>query len=72
MFTSPDKTARRGHAVVPATMWRDGRRSFLKTDRVISARCEKFRCREPARAPPFVLEAASGENPRAARFLPQE
>ena len=71
MFTSQDKTARRGYVAVPATMWRDGHSSFLKTDRVISVRCEKFRRRESTKAPQSVLEVASRENPRAARFLPQ-
>ena len=71
MFTSQDKTARRGYAAVPATMWRDGRHSFLKTDRMISVRCEKFRRRESAKAPQSVLEVVSRENPRAARYLPQ-
>jgi mRNA-degrading endonuclease toxin of MazEF toxin-antitoxin module len=71
MFTSQDKTGRRGYVAVPATMWRDEHRSFLKTDRVISMRCEKFRRRESERAPQSVLELASRESPRAARSLPQ-
>ncbi len=69
MFTSQDKTARHGYVAVPASMWRDGHHSFLKTDRVISVRCEKFRRRESARAPQSVLEVATRENPRAARLL---
>jgi mRNA-degrading endonuclease toxin of MazEF toxin-antitoxin module len=71
MFTSQDKTARRGYVAVPANMWRDGRHSFLKTDRVISVRCERFRRRESTRAPQSVLELATRENPRAARLLVQ-
>lgn len=69
MFTSQDHTARGGYVAVPANMWHDGHRSFLKTDRVIPVRCEKFRRRESERAPRSVLELASKENPRAARFL---
>ena len=71
MFTSQDKTGWHGYVAVPATMWRDGRHSFLKTDRVISVRCEKFRRRESEKAPPAVLEIASRESRQAARFLPQ-
>ena len=71
MFTSQDKSARRGYVAVPATMWHEERSSFLKTDRVISVRREKFRRRESAKAPQTVLEVVSRENPRAARFLPQ-
>jgi PemK-like, MazF-like toxin of type II toxin-antitoxin system len=71
MFTSQDKTDRRGYVAVPATMWHDGRSSFLKTDRVISVRCEKFRRRESVKAPQSVLEIVSRENPRAARSLPR-
>ena len=71
MFTSQDKAARHGYVAVPATMWRDERSSFLRTDRVISVRCEKFRRRESARAPQSVVEVVSRENPRAARFLSQ-
>jgi mRNA-degrading endonuclease toxin of MazEF toxin-antitoxin module len=71
MFTSQDKTARGGYVAVPASMWRDGHHSFLKTDRVISVRCEKFRRRESTRAPQSVLDVASRENPRAARLLTQ-
>jgi mRNA-degrading endonuclease toxin of MazEF toxin-antitoxin module len=69
MFTSQDKTARGGYVAVPSSMWHDGHRSFLRTDRVISVRCEKFRRRESVRAPESVLEVASRENPRAARLL---
>jgi mRNA-degrading endonuclease toxin of MazEF toxin-antitoxin module len=71
MFTSQDKTDRRGYVAVPASMWHDGHRSFLKTDRVISVRREKFRRRESTRAPQSVLEVATQENPRAARLLVQ-
>ncbi|HXW79928.1 MAG TPA: type II toxin-antitoxin system PemK/MazF family toxin [Acidimicrobiales bacterium] len=71
MFTSQDKSGRRGYVAVPNTMWHDERSSFLKTDRVIPVRREKFRRRESAKAPQSVLEVASRENPRAARFLPQ-
>ena len=69
MFTSQDKTGRHGYVAVPATMWRDGRHSFLKTDRVISVRCERFRRRESPQAPQSVLEIASRESPQAARLL---
>jgi hypothetical protein len=71
MFTSQDKTARHGYVAVPASMWRDGHHSFLKTDRVIAVRCEKFRRRESTRAPQSVLEVATRENPRAAHLLVQ-
>jgi len=71
MFTSQDKAARNGYVAAPANMWHDERTSFLKTDRVIPVRCEKFRRRESARAPQSVLAAATRENPRAARYLPQ-
>jgi PemK-like, MazF-like toxin of type II toxin-antitoxin system len=71
MFTSQDKTGRHGYAAVPAAMWEDGRSSFLKTDRVISIRCEKFRRREAERAPRSVLEIASRQSPAAARSLPR-
>jgi hypothetical protein len=71
MFTSQDKTGRHGYVAVPTTMWLDGRSSFLKTDRVIPVRREKFRRRESEKAPQSVLLVASRENPRAARFLPQ-
>ena len=70
MFTSQDKTGRHGYAAVPAAMWKDGRSSFLKTDRVISVRREKFRRRESEKAPRSVLEIASRESPTAARSLP--
>jgi mRNA-degrading endonuclease toxin of MazEF toxin-antitoxin module len=71
MFTSQDKADRRGYVAVPATMWHDGRSSYLNTDRVISMRCEKFRRRESAKAPEAVLDIVSRENPGAARFLPR-
>jgi hypothetical protein len=69
MFTSQDKAGRQGYVAVPAAMWRDGRHSFLKTDRVISVRRERFRRRESEKAPQSVLEMASRESPQAARLL---
>jgi mRNA-degrading endonuclease toxin of MazEF toxin-antitoxin module len=71
MFTSQDKSSRSGYVAVPATMWHDERSSYLKTDRIISVRREKFRRRESVKAPQSVLAVVSQENPRAARFLPQ-
>jgi hypothetical protein len=45
MFTSQDKSDRRGYIAVPDTTWRrsNGHRSWLKTDRVITLRVERFR-----------------------------
>jgi mRNA-degrading endonuclease toxin of MazEF toxin-antitoxin module len=58
MFTSQDKSGQRGYVAVPTAMWPDQRHSFLKTDRVITMRCERFRRRETTRVPAEVLAAA--------------
>lgn len=59
MFTSQDKSGRRGYLPAPRSLWqRPPTRSFLKTDRVITIRIEKFRRRESI-APTEFLSAAT-------------